>query len=612
MTGPKKSFIRVADLVAQILVDQGVQHVFLVTGGAAMHLNDAIGRCDGLEYVACHHEQACAMAAESYFRANGRLAAVNVTAGPGGTNTITGVWGAYVDSCGMVVISGQAKRETMARSYDLPLRQLGDQEIDIVRVVEPITKYATCVTKPDDIRYEIEKAIYLARSGRPGPTWVDIPGDVQGALVDPLTLRPFDSTQVEEHPVPLQGTAVEAAAADVVARLARAERPVILAGGGIRISGGYEAFLQLVDHLQVPVTTAWNSHDLIWDDHPLYVGRPGTIGDRSGNFAVQSSDFLLVLGCRLNIRQISYAWEHFARAAELVMVDIDEAELRKPTVSVDVPVHADVAEFMRAVLARPAPTPSPAHQRYLSWCKERQRRYPVVLPEYRQAGEPVNPYCFVETLFEHLEDGEVVVTGDGTACVTTFQAARIRPGQRLWTNSGCAAMGYDLPAAVGAYYALQPSRVVCIAGDGSIQMNLAELQTIASHGLPIKIFLLNNRGYHSIRQTQSNYFPDNIVGCGTESGLGFPDPEQLAKAFRFGFGRIAVHDDLELGIKAALTSEGPYLCEVVLDLRQQFSPKLSSRKLDDGRMISAPLEDLAPFLSRDELAENLLVPPVEQ
>jgi acetolactate synthase-1/2/3 large subunit len=393
--------------------------------------------------------------------------------------------------------------------------------------------------------------------------------------------------------------------------LVSARRPVLLAGAGIRLSGAHDTFLRVIDKLGIPVVTGWNAHDVMWNDHPLFAGRPGSIGDRSGNFAVQNADFLLVLGSRLNVRQVSYNWGAFARAAYIVMIDIDRAELSKPTLSIDLPIHAEIAEVL-AHVEHMEHTPQPAHHEYLEWCRERLIRYPVVLAEYWKTDEPVNPYCFIEALFKELGEGDVVVTGDGTACVVTFQAADLKPGQRLYTNSGCASMGYDLPAAIGAYYASTAARVICLAGDGSIMLNLQELQTIVGNRLPIKLIILNNNGYSSIRQTQRNYFPDNVVGCGPESGLTFPDFGRLGTAFGFEVRRCANHNELTDSIHDTLVNEGPQLLEVMLDPEQPFSPKLASRQLEDGRMVSAPLEDLAPFLSRAELAQNMLIPLVEE
>ncbi len=596
--------IRVADYIAQTLVRHGVRHVFLVTGGGAMHLNDALGRCPGLELVCCHHEQACAMAAEGYFRTSHRLAAVNVTTGPGATNAITGVYGAYVDSMAMVVVSGQSKWETLVRSTPLPLRQLGDQEVDIIRMVAGITKYSVLVKDPLSIRYHLERALHLALNGRPGPVWLDVPINVQATKVNPAALTAYDPAE----DAPAYSTAdLGAAVQAIIARLQTAERPVIYAGTGIRLAGQYELFLELAGRLGVPVATAWNSNDLLMDDHPAYAGRPGSLGNRAGNFTVQNADFLLILGSRLNIRQVSYNWENFAPRAFKAMVDVDAAELQKPTLSIDLPVHVDLRDFLPA-LAEATTNWQPRHTGWLVWCRERLTRYPVVLPEYWAIADKVNPYCFMDRLFKRLAENELVACGDGTACVTAFQAATIKPGQRLFHNSGCASMGYDLPAAIGVAMAFPGRRVICLAGDGSIMMNLQELQTIVGRQLPVKIFILNNMGYHSIRQTQQNFFADNIVGCGTDSGLSFPDFGRLALAFGLPFQRCHRHAELDATIAETLASPGAAVCEIMLDLAQVFSPKLTSRKLEDGRMVSSPLEDMAPFLSREELQANMVTP----
>jgi acetolactate synthase I/II/III large subunit len=603
--------IRVADYVAETLAKHGLRHVFMVTGGGAMHLNDAFGRCKDLSYVCCHHEQACSMAAQGYFRLTNRPAIVNVTAGPGATNAVTGVFGAWTDSLGMVVVSGQAKRETLMSVCPLPIRQLGDQEVDIISMVKSITKYAVMVTEPQDIRYHLERAIHLASHGRPGPVWLDIPVDVQGTKIDPATLRAYDPA---EDAVEFAQTDLNRTCGRIFHRLLEGRRPVIYAGAGVRLAGATEQFLELAEQLRIPVVTGFNAHDLIPTAHPCYVGRPGTIGDRSGNFAVQNSDVLLVLGCRLNIRQISYAWQHFARAAYKIVVDIDEAELRKPTIKPDLAVHADAADVIRGLLqiARGSKYASPAsHLDWLKWCKVRLAKYPVVLPEYWQTVDKVNPYCFAERLFDLVRPDEIIITGDATACIATFQAADIKPGMRLFSDSGCAPMGFDLPAAIGACVGAGGQRVICLAGDGSIMMNLQELQTIAGLRLPIKIFVLNNNGYHSIRQTQTNFFAGNSVGCGPESGVTFPDFERIASAFELPFRKVSRHSELSEGIEATLKGSGPALCEIVLDQNQPFAPKLASKRLPDGRLVTAPLEDMTPILERGEFLSNMLVPALD-
>jgi acetolactate synthase-1/2/3 large subunit len=585
----------------------------MVTGGGAMHLNDAFGREPRLQVVPVHHEQTAAMAAESYARFGGAPAIVNVTTGPGGVNALNGVFGAYTDSVPMIVVSGQVKRETMLTSYDLPLRQLGDQEVDIVRMVSGITKYAVELREPTDVRRALEEACHLAVSGRPGPVWLDIPGDVQGALVNPEDLIGYVPARLPvppSLPQPVRAEEMGDAAREVLQHLAKAERPVIFAGGGVRASNAYGSFRRCIERLGVPVVTAWNAHDLLPNDHPLFAGRPGTLGDRAGNFAVQNADCILVLGSRLNIRQISYNWQSFARFAHLMMVDADPAELAKPTLRIDRKICATLQEFLPA-LEREAGSYKHClrHEEYLSWCRERVARYPVVLGEYWLNETPVNPYCFVESLFDQLKEDDTIVTADGTACVVTFQAAKIKEGQRLYTNSGSASMGYDLPAAIGATLAGgadRNGRLICLAGDGSIMMNLQELATIVGRRLPIKIFLFNNDGYHSIRQSQQAYFPDNVVGCGPDSSLPFPDFVEVARAFGFAARRVDSHGDLQAAIEETLLSSGPQFCEVILDKRQVFAPRLSSRRLDDGTMVSSPLEDLAPFLPRAELAENMI------
>lgn len=608
--------MRVADLIARLLVEHGVTDVFMLTGGGAMHLNDALGRASGLKKVFVHHEQAASIAAESYARLSNRPAAVNVTTGPGGVNALNGVYGAYVDSIPMIVVSGQVKRETCAFNYSLPLRQLGDQEVDIVAMVRGVTKYAVVLDDPKDARRVVEKALYLCRRGRPGPVWIDVPIDVQAAPVEFDELEPFDPASADRTDEAantsaeldvMTGAALDDQVAAMLAELCAAERPVVLAGAGVRLSGQHAAFLRFVEHFGIPVVTGWNAHDAISNAHPLYVGRPGSVGDRGGNFAVQTADYVLVLGSRLNIRQISYNWRSFARNARVAMVDVDRSELEKPTLSLHRPVHADLVAFFDAVerAETPAIDNVTARAAFLARSVARAARYPVVLPEYRTIEGPINPYVFGESLFAELEEGDIVVSGDGTACVTIFQTAWLKPGQRLYTNSGCASMGYDLPAAIGAFHAGGGRRIVCLAGDGSIMMNLQELQTIVGGTLPIKIFVLNNDGYHSIRQSQQNHFPDNIVGCGPDSGLTFPDFARLAGGFGLASSRVGTHGDLSATIRSALDGDGPHLCEVMIDKQQEFAPKLSSRKLDDGTMVSPTLEDLSPFLPREELAEAM-------
>lgn len=604
------TLVKLSDWVAQRLVDHGIAHVFMLTGGGAMHLNHSLGTHPALATVFTHHEQALAMAAEAYYRLTNKLAVVNVTSGPGGTNAITGVYGAYVDSIGMLVLSGQVKTETTVRATGLPLRQYGDQELDIEELVRPITKYATMVTDPRSIRYHLERALYLATSGRPGPVWLDIPLDVQAAKIDPDDLPGFDPAELDE---PWKATDLDAAAAEILARISAAERPVVFAGGGVRLSGAHADFLALIEKLGVPVVTGWNAHDALWNDHPLYCGRPGTVGDRGGNMVTQSADLLLVLGSRLNIRQVSYNWKSFAREAFKIWVDIDPVELAKPNVIPDMPVVADLGALIPALLAAPYDGPSEAHGEWLGWSRERVRRFPTVLPEYRDHGPRIHPYVAMDALFAQLGEDDVVVTGNGSACVVSFQAADIKRGQRLWTNSGCATMGYDLPAAIGVWAATGGERrVVAIAGDGSIMMNLQEMQTIAGYGIPVKVFLINNSGYVSIFQTHRNFFNGVEVGGGPKSNVTFPDFGRVADAFGFAYFRAESHNDLAGAITAALAADGPVICELFVDEHVSFAPKLGAKAHPDGRITSPALEDLSPFLPREVLAANMRIPLMEE
>lgn len=596
--------MKVAQYIAARLVEHGIRQVFMVTGGGAMHLNHALGTHPELNVVFNHHEQASAMAAEAYFRLTNRLAVVNVTSGPGGTNAITGVYGAWTDSVGMLVLSGQVKYETTVRASGLALRQFGDQELDIERLIQPITKYSVMVIDPSTIRYHLEKALFIATAGRPGPVWLDIPLNVQAAQIDPSKLVGFEPAEVDQ---PWQKTNLSDACKAILEKLTKAVRPVLFAGGGVRLSGSHAQFLEVADKLGIPVVTGWNAHDVIHNDHPTYVGRPGTLGDRAGNFTVQNADLLLILGSRLNIRQISYNWENFARGAYKIWVDIDPLELRKPTVRADMPVLAHLGQLLPILAKANYPGPSKAHLDWLAWCKERQRRFPVVLTEYWKNSK-INPYCFIDRLFSHLLEDQIVVAANGTACVVGFQAAIIKKGQRFFTNSGAASMGYDLPAAIGACMATPHRPVVCLAGDGSIMMNLQELQTITSLGLPVKIFILNNSGYVSIFQTQKNFFNGEEVGAGPNSGVILPDYKKISEAFSIAFQRSYNHEDLDKVIAQAFAVKGAAICEIMLDENQAFVPKLSSRQMPDGSMVSAPLEDMAPFLERALLVENMIIP----
>lgn len=600
--------IKLSDYITRRLVDEGVRHVFLLTGGGAMHLNDSFGKQPGIQVICSHHEQACAMAAEGYARVAGKIGVINVTTGPGGINALNGVFGAWTDSIPMLVVSGQVKRETYLRSYDLPgLRQLGDQEADIISMVKGITKYAVTVHDPRTIRYHLERALHLATSGRPGPVWLDLPVDVQSSQVQESELLSYDPG---EDDLPWDMAVIAAQCREIIARLQASLRPVILAGSGVRHAAALQVFDKVIHRLGIPVTTAW-THDLIASDDPLFCGRPGTIGDRAGNFAVQNADALLILGSRLNIRQVSFNWPAFARQAFKIQVDVDAAELNKPTVRPDLPVRCDARVFLEELDRQLDGSVYDVrhYQGWLDWCKARVARYPVVLPRHRVFNGRINPYHFMEVLFQQLADDDVVVAGNATACIVSFQTAFLKKGQRLFSNSGAASMGHDLPAAVGAAVARGGQRVVCLAGDGSLQLNIQELQTIVHHQLPIKLFVLNNDGYLSIRLTQTNFF-GRLVGEGPRSGVSFPDIVKVATAYGLPAVRLD-GADFASRLSEVLAMPGPVVCDVVLDPQQLFEPKTSSRQLPDGRMVSAPLEDMFPFLDREELLSNLQIPPQE-
>ncbi len=600
--------MKLSDYVIGRLADWGVRHIFLVTGGGAMHLNDSIGHHQQIQYVCNHHEQASAMAAEGYARVSGRPGVVNVTTGPGAINAINGVFGAFTDSVPMLILSGQVKRETCMRSRGISgLRQLGDQEVDIISMVSQITKYAVMVDDPLTIRHHLERAWHLAPTGRPGPCWLDIPVDVQAATIDPAGLRGYDPER-NEAPQSESATgsiALKSRCREVLQRIANAKRPVILAGTGVRAGNAVAEFENTFRRLGIPVTTAW-THDLIASDDPLFCGRQGTIGDRAGNFTVQNADLLLVLGSRLNIRQTSYNWQSFAPNAFKIQVDIDPAEMCKPTVQPDMAIVADLKHFLVELVCQcdTGSYSAGGHDSWVEWCRERVRRYPVVLPAQRQAGPPLNPYYFIEQLSNKLAADDVMVCGNATSCIVPFQTMRLAKTQRLISNSGSASMGYDLPAAIGAAFARPGQRVICIAGDGSIQMNVQELQTIAHHRLPVKIFVLNNSGYLSMRMTQSGFF-GRLTGESASSGASFPDMVKVGCAYGIPSLRIDRESQLDQ-VDRALAASGPALIDVVVDPTQEFEPRSKARQLPDGRIVSPNLEDMYPFLPEDELMDNVI------
>lgn len=694
--------IKVSNYIAQKLVESGIHQVFTVTGGGAMHLNDALGHQPGLKCLYQHHEQACAIAAEAYARIHNRIGLVCVTTGPGGTNAITGVVGGWLDSIPMLILSGQVRYDTTARWSKTGIRAMGDQEFDIVKAVDCMTKYSEMVIDPLRIRYCLEKALYLAYSGRPGPAWLDIPLDVQGAYVDTEQLAGFDAADYEAggtgwamHAVGVDhtsGTPVVAAASEnslkaavlagsrgrkplmveepphaigedyagkgekrqvlppkvtedtareIIRRILKAERPVLNAGNGIRIAGAHEIFMKVVERLGIPVVTGWNSQDCIWDAHPLYVGRAGNMGDRPGNFAIQNSDLVFSVGSRLSIRQVGYNYQTWAREAYVIFSDVDEEELKKPSVHADMRVHADAKKLLEAlwrILEKEYPKDKeeavfgggkglPG----MSWnetCRMWKEKYPVIRPEHLMpdTDKAANVYAFVQELSSRLKENQITVVGNGSACVAGGHSYIIKKGQRFISNSAIAAMGYDLPAAIGICQAVNGSQggtderteafvddIILLTGDGSIQMNLQELQTIIHHQMPIKIFIINNGGYHSIRQTQKNYFGEPLVGIGVDShDLSFPDMEKLAAAYGYPYVAARHNGELAAAVERTLKLEGPAICEAFVTMDQNFEPKSAAKRLPDGTMVSPPLEDLSPFLPEEEMDAMMIIPRIRE
>ena len=641
--------IRVSDYIAKRVVELGIERAFSVTGGGAMFLNDALGHREGLKVLYNHHEQASAIAAESYARINDKMALLCVTTGPGGTNAITGVVGAWLDSIPMLILSGQVRYDCTARSTGLGIRALGDQEFDICKSIECMTKYSEMVIEPMRIRYCLEKAVYLAASGRPGPTWLDIPLNVQSAFVEEDELIGFDIENFENGgngykenspyidkeldknfnkdvlPKNLDKELIR----KIIEKIRNSKRPVLNAGNGIRIGNAHKEFMELVEKLGIPVVVGWNSEDCLYDEHPLYAGRPGNFGDRAGNFAVQNSDLVLSIGSRLSLRQVGFNYKGWAREAFTIVNDIDKEELKKPTLHIDIPVHADCKVFIKDLLEELNDIEGSLWSNgeglkgktWIETVKYWREKYTVCRPEFLENDNTklANVYAFIKYISEQARENQITVVGNGSACVVGGHSYIIKKGQRFISNSAIASMGYDLPAAIGAYIANKDcerydEELILVTGDGSIQMNLQELQTIVHHKMNIKIFLINNGGYHSIRQTQSKFFSDKVmVGIGEDSGdLSFPDMEKLAFAYGYPYVSAKTNSELKEAVEKAYAIEGPVIMEAFVTKEQNFEPKSSGKQLADGRMVSPPLEDLVPFLSDEEMDENMIIPRMEE
>lgn len=586
------SLVKVSDFIAKHLRDHyNIDHFFIVSGGGAMHLNDSLGRF--LTYTAFHHEQAAAFAAEGYSRMTQELSVVNITTGPGGINALNGVYGQWTDTVPVLYISGQIKFSTcLASCPELPLRQLGDQEVDIVSIVSHITKYAVMVTDPNDIKYHLDRAIYEATHGRFGPVWLDIPMNIQSALIDEENLIEFE--------IPQEVTfCFEADIEKLIKSLQNSHYPLIVAGHGITIAQQNSNLKVLLKKLNIPVVTTFNGYDVIETNHQNLMGRIGTSGTRAGNYILQKADCILFLGTRNNIRQVSYNWENFAPNAHKIVIDIDQAELQKTLVKPDHAICANLADFLPELIKK---IPKLERDDWFQVCKKLQNRFCFENEEsYKQTGDVIKPYYFIRKLTEHLNEYDTLISGNGTACIGLHQVGIVKTGQRQFWNSGNASMGFDLPASIGACIAHRTKKMhgqlICLTGDGSIMMNLQELQTIISYKLPIKIFLMNNDGYSSIRQSQRNFFDGRMVGSGSDSGVHMPNFMSIAQAFGFQTMKIENPSTMEDDIQRVLDQSGSVVCEIMLEKEYLFIPKLSAKILPDGTMISPSLEDMFPFVT---------------
>lgn len=585
--------IKLSDYVMRFLVSKGVREVFMLPGGGAMHLNDSLGRCRELNYTCFIHEQALGIAAEAWGQHTNTPGVALVTSGPGSTNTVTAVAAGYIDSTPAFFISGQAKRADLKTGTGC--RQVGSQEVDIVSIVSSITKYAVTVLEPNEIRYHLEKAWHEATTGRMGPVWIDIPLDVQGTMIDEQHLQGFEPQT--EPPAPLCGLD------EVIAALSASKRPLILAGNGVKMAGAQNLLLDFARRNRIPMVLTWKTIDLLGYDDPLNFGCPGIMGTRFANFIVQNCDLLLIIGSRLEPSVTAFNSADFARNARKVMADIDPCEIRKVK-GIDIGIAADAAEFLEHLRA----VDMPSHDEWLAYCSRVKERYPVVLPEYYEhPQEKVNLYVFTDELFKQLQSKDVIVPeSSGAAGEVTYQAMRIKPGQKVRNAAGLGSMGFGLPYAIGACLANGRRRTVLINGDGAFQMNIQELETVIRLKLPVKMFIWDNNGYGSIMNTQRNMFEGFYVGSEPGSGLTLPDVTRQAAAYGIRSERITCNADLEAGIARTLAGDDPVICRVEVTPDHLTMPKVQAMRLPDGGMVSKPLEDMWPYLSAEEIAENMI------
>ncbi|MBX9577424.1 MAG: thiamine pyrophosphate-binding protein [Chthoniobacterales bacterium] len=602
--------MKLSDYVIDFLVQRGVNHVFFLPGGAAMHLNDSLGkRRQEIAFIPMLHEQAVSIATEAYAKSSQQLGVAMVTSGPAGTNALTGVVGAWLDSTACIFLSGQVKRADLKQNPKL--RQLGSQEVDITTIVSSVTKHAITITDPKSIRYHLEKAFYLAHHGRPGPVWLDFPLDVQAHEIAPETLETFVLPCSGEKDLLILKKKVH----QVLEMLQAAERPIIVAGNGIRIANAIPEFHELVDLVGAPVLTTWPAMDLLPHDHPLFAGRPGIIAPRGANFTLQNSDLMIVIGSRLDMFFTGYAHQNMARGAKKVMVDIDEEEIKKMQTEIHLPIVDDARSFILEFLDQIKKMSSKPHGRFDAWVKrvqEWKKKYPLVQPEHRQVKDRISLYYFSEIISQELPEGALVAPGSSGVAIELFLLNfAVKKGQRVFHNRGLGSMGFALPSAIGACLAAGNKETICVDGDGGFQMNVQELALVAQWKLPIKIFVLNNDGYASIRTSQQNYFKQ-LVGADSSSGLALPDLQKIAAAYEIPAVRLENHENLALKIRSVLATPGPVICEVMVLPEEERVPRLSSMQRPDGSMVSKPLEDLWPFLDRQEFLSNMIVPALEE
>ncbi len=602
--------MKLSDYVVQFVARLGVKHVFLVTGGGALHLNDSLARCKDIQFVCNHHEQACSIAAEMYAKATGGFGVAMVTTGPGGSNAVSGVAGAWFDSIPCLFLSGQAKRPDRMYAADgtpLGVRQRGIQELDITTLVSSITKYAVTVTDPNSIRYHLEKAVHLATSGRGGPVWIDIPLDVQAIQIDENNLPGFTPEASSET------SSLNADVKATIEALNRAERPLILCGDGVRLAHAEGLVQALVEKYKIPVETTWLTADLFDANDPLHMGRPGTIAARGTNFAIQNCDFLLILGTRLDFPVSGWTPSQLARGAQKFHVDVDPAELKKLAGVFQHSICADAGDFLREFQKQSKSIVQRDRAAWLNRCRDWKERYPLIQEKHRGNSGLVSVYHLAEVVAEVTSEEDVLVTGSsGTGIEIFIYAFPNKKGQRLYHNAGLGAMGYGIAAAIGSCLGRGKRRTLCVDGDGGFMLNIQELATVSHLQLPIKFFVLNNDGYAAIRGSQRAFFGAPNIGCDESTGLWVPNMLDVAKAFRIGTAEINDQHDLAAQVKRVLDMPGPVICDVKVLADEPREPRVTSVQRADGSFVSKPLEDLAPLLSREEFLANMIVPPLEE